>query len=284
MSHLMTKPTKWQVRPAKTQISFGAQSFCWFCLKVAQICTHWSTVKVSGVTIRQQNIVNTNKLIICDNCSYELMIDYENPTDSHHYKTLIRLGRCPGWSEPLLGAWVILLALSCSFEPPHDKTNKMACAPSENSDQSGHPPSLISLGIHPVWSVFAVRMKKAWVLSYPLSAQRRLWSDWADAQADLSLRWAHSLFVGFVMRRLICFVFFSKRLKVRRKQSSNASNCTCEWARYKCRKKEHLTFIPVSFLKRHRVCVSEWDYPGIYAIYIHSLLRILFTGKTWYIF
>ena len=64
------------------------------------------------------------------------------------------------------------------------------CAPSEESDQSGHPPSLIS--------VFAVRTKKAWVLSYPLSAQRRLWSDWADAQADLSLRWAHSHIVGFV--------------------------------------------------------------------------------------
>ena len=51
------------------------------------------------------------------------------------------------------------------------------CAPSEDSDQSGHPPSLIR--------VFAVRMKKAWVLSYPLSAQRRLWSDWADSQAGL---------------------------------------------------------------------------------------------------
>ena len=50
--------------------------------------------------------------------------------------------------------------------------------------------------------VFAVRMKKAQVFSYPLSAQRRLWSDWADAQADLSLRWAHSHFVGFVMSRL----------------------------------------------------------------------------------
>ena len=37
------------------------------------------------------------------------------------------------------------------YEPPHDKTNKMICAPSEDSDQSGHP----------------------------------------DAQADLSLRWAH---------------------------------------------------------------------------------------------
>ena len=47
----------------------------------------------------------------------------------------------------------------------------------------------ISLGIPPVWSVFAVRMKKAWVLSYPFSAQPRLWSDWADARADLS----HSL-------------------------------------------------------------------------------------------
>ena len=50
--------------------------------------------------------------------------------------------------------------------------------------------------------VIAVCMKKAWVLSYPLSAQRRLWSDWADAQADLSLRWAHINFIGFLMRRL----------------------------------------------------------------------------------
>ena len=79
-------------------------------------------------------------------------------------------------------------------EPPHDKANKMAYTPSEDSDQLGHPPSLIR--------VFAVRMKKAWVPSYPLSAQWRLWSDWVDAQADLSLRWAHSHFVGFVMRRL----------------------------------------------------------------------------------
>ena len=38
--------------------------------------------------------------------------------------------------------------------------------------------------------VFAVRMKKHWVLSYPLSALRRLWSDWVDALADPSLCWA----------------------------------------------------------------------------------------------
>ena len=46
-------------------------------------------------------------------------------------------------------------------------------------------------------------MKKAGVLSYPLSAQQRLWSDWADAQADLCLCWAHSHLVGFVMSRLM---------------------------------------------------------------------------------
>ena len=53
------------------------------------------------------------------------------------------------------------------------QNQQYGCAPSEDSDQPGHPPSLIR--------VFAVRMKKAWVLSYPLSAQRRLGSDWADA-------------------------------------------------------------------------------------------------------
>ena len=70
------------------------------------------------------------------------------------------------------------------------------CAPSKDSDQPGHLPSLIR--------DFAVRMKKAWVLSYPFSAQRRLWSDWADAQADLSLHWAHTHFVGFVVLWLKC--------------------------------------------------------------------------------
>ena len=66
------------------------------------------------------------------------------------------------------------------------KPTKWVCAqPSEDSDQPGHLPSLIR--------IFAVCMEKPWVLSYPWSAQRRLRSNWADAQADLSLRWAHSL-------------------------------------------------------------------------------------------
>ena len=47
-----------------------------------------------------------------------------------------------------------------SFEPEHDKTNKMTCAPIEDSDQPVHPNSLIRVC--------------------------------ADAQADMSLLSAHS--------------------------------------------------------------------------------------------
>ena len=73
----------------------------------------------------------------------------------------------------------------------------MACAPSEDSDQPGHPPSLISR-----------RLTVAWVLSYPLSAKRRL---------CLSLRWAHMPFCWFCheaahlvpQRRLSVLNFFS---------------------------------------------------------------------------
>ena len=38
-------------------------------------------------------------------------------------------------------------------EPLHDKNNKMICAPSEDSDQPGHPPSLIRvIAVHSVGS------------------------------------------------------------------------------------------------------------------------------------
>ena len=68
------------------------------------------------------------------------------------------------------------------------------------------------------------RLKSAWtsahekhlVFSYPLSAQRRLWSDWANAEADLSLRWATCHFVGFAICRFIsCLEFlYSHTLRV----------------------------------------------------------------------
>ena len=70
-----------------------------------------------------------------------------------------------------------------SNEPHREISNEMVCAPSKDSDQPGHPPSLIR--------VFTVRLKIDRILSYSLSAQWRLWSDWASAHCRLSLRWAH---------------------------------------------------------------------------------------------
>ena len=157
----MTKPTKWHVGPAKTQISLGIRPV-W---SESSLCAQWVAKDLSI-----------------------LHADSEEPDQTGRMLRLIRV---------FAGRTVILLVLSWGssivnfgtpeiisvVEPPRDKTNKMAFAPSEDSDQPGHLPSLIR--------VFAVRMKKAWVLSYIQSAQQRLWSDWVDAQADLSLRWAH---------------------------------------------------------------------------------------------
>ena len=77
------------------------------------------------------------------------------------------------YERPTSGSKGERIIISCEVqikrEPRHEKKKQQnECAPSEDSDQAGHPPSLIR--------VFAVRMKKPWVLtcSYPSSAQRRL--------------------------------------------------------------------------------------------------------------
>ena len=74
-----------------------------------------------------------------------------------------------------------------------DKTNKMTCVPSEDSDQPGHPPCLIR--------VIAVHMKKPWLLSYPLSTLPRLWSDCVDAQTA----WMQGLIWVFIGRTSFCW-------------------------------------------------------------------------------
>ena len=98
------------------------------------------------------------------------------------------------------------------------------CVPSEDSDQPGHPPSLIrvfavrsmdswgpkvsSWWQRRLWSDWAdaqadpsLRSMGSWGPKVSSWWHRRLWSDWADAQADPSLRWTDSHFVGFVMSR-----------------------------------------------------------------------------------
>ena len=78
--------------------------------------------------------------------------------------------------------------LSC--EPRHDKTSKMMCAQRR---------------LRSAWAfwVFAMRSICSYGPKLSSRGRRRLWSDWADAQADLSLRWAHTHLVAFVMSRLM---------------------------------------------------------------------------------
>ena len=84
------------------------------------------------------------------------------------------------------------------------KPTKWPVQPSEDSDQHGHPSSLIR--------VFTVCMKKHWVLIYPISAQRRLSLGSIDWQSGRLPRLIgvftgpRGHFVGFVMGRLICLM------------------------------------------------------------------------------
>ena len=79
MSRLMTKPTKWPVHPAKTQDQPGHPP---------------SLIRVFAVRMKKPGVLG-----------YSLRAQWR----------LIRLGECPGWSESLQGAHVILLVLPCSI-------------------------------------------------------------------------------------------------------------------------------------------------------------------------
>ena len=92
-----------------------------------------------------------------------------------------------------MNSWLRLVHVWWEYEPPHDKTNKMTVRPALTQ---------ISLGICPVWSESSL---SAWRKLGPLALPIERTAKTADAQADLSLRWAHSHFVGFVMKQLILY-------------------------------------------------------------------------------
>ena len=126
------------------------------------------------------------------------------------------------WITFLFPIWLLGISYILICSPTTDTWTA-----SGQNQQSGFcaPPRLIS-----VWAdqSLAVRMKKAWVLIYPLSAQRRLWSDWADAQADPSLRWAHMSFCWFC-HDAAHIVSSSSQKKTRWKEISWNVNWKSEW-------------------------------------------------------
>ena len=61
-----------------------------------------------------------------------------------------------------------------------------------------HPAkTLISLGIHPIWSESSLSAWRNSESSATQWAHCKDWSNWVDAQADLSLHWAHISFCWF---------------------------------------------------------------------------------------
>ena len=70
-----------------------------------------------------------------------------------------------------------------TYMPLHHKTYLRTCAPSEDSDQPVHSRSLIRIFTGHILDREGCKVSSC--------RQRRLWSDCADAQADLSFRWAH---------------------------------------------------------------------------------------------
>ena len=72
------------------------------------------------------------------------------------------------------------------IKPGHSISHKIVCAPNEDSNQHAHPHSLIK--------VFAGHSLDSPGSKVSVGGQRRLRSDCANAQADLSLRWAHRQF------------------------------------------------------------------------------------------
>ena len=89
------------------------------------------------------------------------------------------------------------------------KPTKWRCAQRRLRSAWANAKTQISLGIRPVWSESS---PTAW---RKLGSSATHWvhsEDSADAQADLSLRWAHSHFVGFVILRLIYSSIFAPQI------------------------------------------------------------------------
>ena len=82
---------------------------------------------------------------------------------SFKFKTMSRLSNCernyPTSSYCTRVKTDKITLLTIKNEPQHDKTNKMTCAPCEDSDQPRHPSGLIR--------VFVIHMKKGWVPLLP---------------------------------------------------------------------------------------------------------------------
>ena len=148
-------------------------------------------------------------------------------------KTLIRMGKCSGWSASSLGTQVILLVLSCcgSNAVLSDYLSWDATKPTNRHLCTAN------LGIHLVWSESSLCI--LWVAKdlRLLQADSQDWSDWGFVQAGLAHRsfcWfcsalSHSSNTAKPTKWQVCLAKtqFSKPLHVNSKDISSLHRCAC---------------------------------------------------------
>ena len=156
--------------------------------KLGSLATHWAHSEDSDQTGRMPRLIwvfagHTVILLVLSRCSFCVSFNNERVNIS-------KVSMCYPYFVWLCGFY------HWPFEPPRYKTNIASVRPAKTQ---------ISLGTRPVWSESSLCAQ--WVAKGPSCGQQRLWSDCADARTDLSLRWAHTHFIGFVTMRLIsCWV------------------------------------------------------------------------------
>ena len=152
------------IRPVWSESSLGAHSFYWFC----HVTTQWQsfniihTLTITSIVVDVHIVVETSTGVASsstdtDSIAWTIITSFTNICNKTNKIAI----HWPSWWY-IIGMWSLIYTLflwcfipasqlSCSTT----KSTKWH-APSEDSDQPGHSPSL-SLGNRPVWSVFTVR-------------------------------------------------------------------------------------------------------------------------------
>ena len=154
LSRSMTKPTKWTVLPVKTQISLGIcpvwseSSLCAW-RNLGSLATHWVHSEDSDQTAQMCRLIWDFAGCRCQCAGFVMLwIICLKKQDS---KEILKLQARKLWTLKMF--FCLFHLYIGKYDLSHDKTNKMTCAPIEDSDQPGHSPSLIRVfTVHSVGS------------------------------------------------------------------------------------------------------------------------------------
>ena len=180
--------------PGWSESSLGAHLFCWFC----HVAAHQEPIQSNSTSY---HVMRKPVYAICK--------------QKRHRSVWVYTGRKP------LGqvfSWRGLLSNVKGKQTPWSVSQEYSSKPADGHQGCLKQGKYRLMTKSTQWLSAQRRLKSAWAsaqsdqsLRCALNGQLRTQavfadsedcSDWANAQADLSLHWAHCLFVGFVMRRL----------------------------------------------------------------------------------